>query len=216
LALFVSFEGGEGCGKSTQARVLYQRLLKTGIPAVFIHEPGSTLLGKEVRRLLKRPSVVEISPLAELFLVAASRAQLVAEIIRPSLKEGIVVICDRYSDSTVAYQAYGRRIDLEVVRAVNGIATGGLVPHLTILLDLPVDIGLSRKKGARKDRFENEEVSFHWRVRGGYLQMATADPQRWMVIDGALPRQEIRDMVWARVNPLLQGEGGPWAGHELP
>lgn len=216
MALFVSFEGGEGCGKSTQARALYRRLLEAGIPAIAIHEPGSTSLGREVRRFLKRPTMAEISPLAELFLVAASRAQLVAEVIRPTLKEGTTVVCDRYSDSTVAYQGYGRQIDLGVVKAVNDIATRGLVPDLTILLDIPVDVGLSRKKQASRDRFEREDVSFHRRVREGYLQMATADPQRWLVVAGTLSRLEIRHRVWARVKPLLHGEGGPWVGHELP
>jgi dTMP kinase len=208
LALFITFEGGEGCGKSTQARALYRRLSKSGVPVLLTHEPGGTPLGERARRHLKQANKSPISPLAELFLVAASRAQLVEEVIRPSLDRDITVICDRYTDSTVAYQGYGRGIDLGIVRTVNTIATGGLSPDYIVLLDVPVDVGLARKKGAGRDRFESEELTFHERVRQGYLAMARADARRWLVLDGTSPVKETRDRIWERVNKMARGESG--------
>ena len=203
MALFVTFEGGEGCGKSTQARALHKRVSESGIPVLLSHEPGGTSLGKEARRYLKQTGKSEISPLAELFLFAASRAQLVAEVIRPSLARGVMVICDRYADSTVAYQGYGRGLDLDVIQAVNTTATQGLLPDLVILLDLPVEMGLARKRSARQDRFEREEAAFHHRVREGYLKMAAADPQRWLVVDATLPKKKVEQIIWERVKGLL-------------
>jgi dTMP kinase len=208
LALFITFEGGEGCGKSTQARALYRRLSKSGVPVLITHEPGGTPLGERARRHLKQANKSPISPLAELFLVAASRAQLVEEVIRPSLERDITVICDRYTDSTVAYQGYGRGIDLGIIRTVNTIATGGLSPDYIVLLDVPVDVGLARKKGAGRDRFESEELTFHERVRQGYLAMARADARRWLVLDGTSPVKETRDRIWERVNKMARGESG--------
>lgn len=207
MALFVTIEGVEGCGKSTQARALFKRALKEGIPVVLSHEPGSTSLGEKTRRYLKQTGGPEISPLAELFLFAAARAQLVAEVIRPSLGRGDMVICDRYTDSTVAYQGHGRGLDLDSIHTVNTIATGGLLPDLVILLDLPVEIGLARKGSTRDDRFEHEEVAFHQRVRAGYLKMAAAAPQRWLVVDAGLSRTEMGRIIWEGVGKLLQKEG---------
>ncbi|MCX6000254.1 MAG: dTMP kinase [Chloroflexi bacterium] len=207
MALFVSFEGGEGSGKSTQAGALLGRLARAGVPAVLSREPGGTPLGQRIRYLLKRSGDAEISPLAELFLVAASRAQLVANVIGPNLEKGTVVVCDRFVDSTAAYQGYGRGISLDFIQAVNGAATNGVLPDLVILLDLPVEVGLARKKAAPPDRFESEGTAFHQRVREGYLSMAAADPQRWLVIDATLPRDSIQGVVWERVGLLLQRPG---------
>ena len=206
MGLFITFEGGEGCGKSTQARALYRRLSKSGMPVLLTHEPGGTPLGERARRHLKQANKSPISPLAELFLVAASRAQLVEEVIRPSLDRDITVICDRYTDSTVAYQGYGRGIDLGIIRTVNTIATGGLSPDYVVLLDVPADVGLMRKKGAGRDRFESEGLAFHERVRQGYLAMARADEGRWLVLDGSSPVKEIEDRVWERVSRVARGE----------
>ena len=203
MALFITFEGGEGCGKSTQSRALYKRVLKLGIPAVLTQEPGGTSLGKEARRWLKQTGETEISPLAELFLFAASRAQLVTKIIQPSLKSGTMVICDRYTESTMAYQGYGRELDLHSIQAVNTLATQGVLPDLVILLDIPVEIGLARKGLARQDRFEREETTFHHRVREGYLKMSASDPQRWLVIDATLPKKEVERLIWERVEGML-------------
>jgi len=203
LAVFITFEGGEGSGKSTQARVLYKRVLQSGIPVILCHEPGGTSLGKELRRYLKQTRQTEISPLAELLLFAASRAQLVAEVIRPNLGSGTIVICDRYTGSTVAYQGYGRGLDLGVIQTVNAVVTQGLSPDLVILLDIPVEIGLARKRSAKEDRFESEELTFHQQVREGYLRMAAADPGRWLVVDATLPREKVEQVIWEKVKSLL-------------
>jgi dTMP kinase len=200
LSLFVTFEGGEGSGKSTQARVLYRRLLKLGIPALLTHEPGGTPLGKQLRRWLKGEG--EIDPQTELLLFNASRAHLVSQVIRPALEKGTVVICDRFADSTTVYQGYGRGLDFALIEAVNNIATHGLRPDLTVLLDIPVEQGLDRK--SLRDRFEREETAFHQRVRQGYLEMAKREPGRWLVIDASLPRKEITRLIWERMEPILK------------
>jgi dTMP kinase len=136
-------------------------------------------------------------------LFAASRSQLVAEVIRPNLSRGVVVICDRSAFSTVAYQGYGRGLDLHIIQAVNAIATQELLPELVILLDIPAEVGLARKRRAKLDRFEREEVAFHQRVRYGYLQLAAADSERWLVINATLPKAEIEQVVWEGVRKLL-------------
>jgi len=203
MSLFITFEGGEGSGKSTQARALYRRLCKLAIPALLTHEPGVTSLGRKIARLLKWAQDVEISPVAELLLFNASRAQLVAEVIRPNLESGKVVVCDRYADSTTAYQGYGRKLDLAIVASVNEAGTLGLMPDLTILLDMPVEAGLARKGDKRQDRFELEAIAFHRRVREGYLKLAADEPERWLVIDAEKSKEEIADIIWDRVSKLL-------------
>lgn len=203
MSLFITFEGGEGCGKSVQSRALYRRLLRLSIPALLIHEPGGTPLGEKIRRLLKQGKA-DISPLAELLLFNASRSQLVASVIRPSLKQGKVVICDRFADSTVAYQGYGRGLDLQVVKETNRIATQGLTPDLTILLDVPVEAGLSRKRGKNHDRFEREDIAFHQRVRDGFLKLAAKEPERFLVVNATQPKKKIAEIIWQRVSKLLQ------------
>ena len=206
MSLFIVFEGGEGCGKSTQTRALYRRLSKDGFGAILTREPGGTRLGERVRRHLKRTGDARISPLAELFLIATARAQLVSEVIRPRLAEGQTVICDRFTPSTLAYQGYGRGLNTDAIRHVNDIATDGMSPDLIVLLDVPVEEGLDRKKGKEKDRFESESLAFHARVRRGYLDMAKADPGRWLVVDGRLPKKVIEGTIWERVSVLLQRE----------
>ena len=208
MALFITFEGGEGCGKSVQAKALYRKLLKLAIPALLTHEPGGTSLGKELGRWLKWAQDTDISPLTELLLFNASRAQLVDEVIQPNLEKGTVVICDRYADSTTVYQGYGRRLDLEMVKAINNAATHGLKPDLTILLDMPVEEGLARKRAKKQDRFEQEELTFHHRVREGYLKMAANDPKRWLVVDASQSKAKIREIIWQRVSQLLSKKEG--------
>jgi dTMP kinase len=203
MSLFITFEGGEGCGKSTQSRLLYRWLQKLAIPALLIHEPGITVLGKKIRRLVKWSDNLNISPLSELLLFNASRAQLVTEVIRPALEKGTVVICDRYADSTTAYQGYGRGLDLAAVAAANRIGTQGMAPDLTILLDIPVEEGLARKKDKKSDRFEIENVSFHRSIREGYLKLAAAEPKRWLVIDAAQSKETIAGVIWQSVSQLL-------------
>lgn len=202
MGLFITFEGGEGCGKSTQSRLLLKKFEQQNVPVVLTHEPGGTALGNELRRTLKRKRGSSISPQAELFLLAASRAQLVAELIRPALEEGKVVLCDRFTHSTMVYQGYGRGLDFTAIKMVNNMATRNLNPDLIILLDISPEQGLARKRSL-KDRFELEDLSFHRRVREGYLKMAAAEPDRWLVIDASLPKGKIAEIIWDRVSRLL-------------
>ena len=197
MGLFILFEGVEGCGKSTQVRALQRRLSKLGVPVLTVKEPGSTSIGRVARKLLKHRLEIEINPVTELLLFAVARSQLVTEIIRPALERDQIVICDRYSESTLAYQGYGRGVDLETIHTINTIATGGLRPDLIILPDIDVHEGFKRK-GAKQtnDRFEREEISFHQRVRQGYLEMARAEPNRWLVLDATQPRKKINDAIW--------------------
>jgi dTMP kinase len=203
MALFITFEGGEGSGKSTQAKALYRRLCQLAIPALLTHEPGGAPLGRKIARLLKWAQDVDISPVAELLLFNVSRAQLVTEIIRPNLESGKVVICDRYVDSTTAYQGYGRELDLSVVATINEAGTLGLIPDSTILLDMPVEEALARKRGKKQDRFEQEAIAFHQRVRDGYLKLAAAEPERWLVVDANKSKNEIAEVIWQRISKLL-------------
>jgi dTMP kinase len=202
LGLFITFEGGEGCGKSTQSRLLLKKLEQQNVPVILTHEPGGTALGNELRKTLKRKRDSSISPQAELFLLAASRAQLVAEVIRPALEEGKVVLCDRFTHSTMVYQGYGRGLDFTAIKMVNNMATRYLNPDLIILLDISPEQGLARKQSL-KDRFELEDLSFHRRVREGYLKMAAAEPDRWLVIDASLPKGKVAEIIWDRVSRLL-------------
>ncbi|MBN2187619.1 MAG: dTMP kinase [Dehalococcoidia bacterium] len=202
MKLFITFEGGEGCGKSTQARILWRKLHQENVPAILTHEPGGTALGNEIRRLLKRRQGSHISPQAELFLFAACRGQLLAEVIHPALAEGRVVVCDRFAHSTLAYQGYGRGLDSTVIDTINNLATQNLKPDLTILLDTPPEQALARKLSL-KDRFELEDLSFHRRVREGYLKTAATDPNHWLVIDASLPKRKISEIIWDQVSQLL-------------
>ena len=207
MALFITFEGGEGCGKSVQAKALYRRLSKSAIPALLTHEPGVTALGKRLARCLKWAQNTDMSPLTELLLFNASRAQLIDEVIHPSLAKGEIVICDRFADSTTAYQGYGRGLDLGTVTAINNAASQGLKPDLTLLLDIPAEAGLARKQ-EKQDRFEQEELAFHQRVREGYLKLAASDPERWLVIDASQSKRKIAKIIWQRVSRLLPSQGG--------
>ena len=207
MALFITFEGGEGCGKSVQSRALFRKLSQLAIPAILTHEPGGTPLGKKLALWLKWTQAPDISPLTELLLFNASRAHLVDEVIQPNLEKGEVVICDRYADSTIAYQSYGRGLDLEMVKSINSTATQGLKPDLTVLLDIPSEEGLARKRTKRQDRFEQEDLAFHQRVREGYLKIAANDPERWLVVDASLPKKEISQIIWQRVKQLLTERG---------
>ncbi len=226
MSLFISFEGGEGSGKTTQAKLLQERMTALGNPVVLLHEPGGTELGEYLRRWLKRDK--DISLKAELFLFEAARAELVAKILNPLEREPTVIILDRYTDSTLAYQGYGRGLEFGTIRLVNDMATQGALPALVILLDLPpeeglrrvghmrdgtrrsdpLQIGLFEKKDVRlgqenQRRFEEESLDFHRRVRKGYLELASQEPGRWFVVDGTLPKEKISELIWQRVTPLL-------------
>ena len=201
MGLFVVFEGIEGSGKSTQSRALKRRLDRAGYPATLVREPGGTPTGERVRRWVKGDH--DIDPLGELFLFSAARASLVDSVLRPSLRSQHTVICDRYIYSTVAYQVYGRGLDLDTARQVNAIATGGLEPDLVVLLDIAPEEGLARKAAQRLDRFERESQAFHRRVRDGYLALARQDPKRWLVLDSSKPRTQLAETVWAQIERML-------------
>ena len=202
---FIALEGGEGAGKSTQAEALLKRLLESGVPAISVHEPGTTPLGLHLRTYLKGKQRIDAG--AELLLFGASRAQLMTEVIQPNLKLGTSVIADRFAASSIAYQGHGRGIALDRVRAVNDYATGGTYPDLNILLDLPPEAGLARTKGeteppedaADNRRFEDQPMEFHRRVRQGFLVQAGAEPERWTVIDAKMTPERVHEAVWEKV-----------------
>ncbi len=203
MSVFITFEGGEGSGKSVQAKLLYNRLQKLAIPVILLREPGGTGLGKKLTRLLKWSRDIDILPMPELLLFNASRAQLVEKVIKPSLNKGTVVICDRFADSSVVYQGFGRGLSTETVQLINNIATKGLKPDLTILLDITVEEGFGRKVGENRDRLEKEDMDFHQRVREGYLKLAKAEPERWLVIDATQSKERIAQTIWQKVKELL-------------
>ena len=205
MACFIVFEGGDGSGKSTQARSLSRRLRNRGIKVLRTREPGGTPLGQSLRRLLK--SGDPMAPISELMLFEAARAQLVQQVIRPFLDQGGVVIADRFTSSTVAYQGYGRGLDRELIERLNREATGGLEPDLTVLLDLPVKKALARKEGENAgvngDKFDDAPVDFHRKIRRGYRALAASDPEGWLVLDGERPPEELSRVVWAKVQTIL-------------
>jgi dTMP kinase len=201
--LFITLEGGEGSGKSSQAQALKTLIEGAGRSVSVTREPAGCPLGQRVRELLSESSL-ELDARSELFLFVAQRAQHAAEVIRPALERGQVVICDRFSDSSVAYQGYGRGLGPDDVRLANRIATQGLVPDLTVLLDVPVEVGLGRKAGeSAPDRIGQEGAEFHERVRQGYLAMAAEEPERFLVMDATLAPEEITERIWRRLEPLL-------------
>ncbi len=201
MACFIVFEGGDGSGKSTQARSLLRRLRRRGAKVLRTHEPGGTLLGQSLRRLLK--SGEPMTPISELLLFEAARAQLVQQVIRPFLEQGGVVIADRFTSSTVAYQGYGRGLDRELIERLNREATGGLEPDLTVLLDLPVETALARIGGGNEDTFDDAPVDFHRKIRRGYSALAASDPGGWLVLDGQRPPEELSRDIWAKVQTIL-------------
>ena len=194
---FIVFEGGEGSGKSTTALAVAERLRSSRIDVVHTREPGGTAAGEQVRALLHLPLV----PWAELFAYLVARAQLVSEVIRPALDRGATVICDRFSPSTLAYQAHARGLDESAVRAADALARGGLEPDIVVYLDIDPAVGLARKHGeAEAVRTGTEGLAFHRRVRESYLaQAAAAPPGRWLVIDASQPPEAVAEMAWTAV-----------------
>ena len=204
----ITFEGGEGTGKSTQIALLAERLRESGHIVVTLREPGGTSVGEAVRAVVLDTEHVTMNPRAELLLYEAARAQLVDEVIRPALDRGVIVLCDRYRDSSTAYQGHARGLSLEMVRDLNHAATGGLVPDLTILLDIDPLEGLRRAtKSAVADRLESEDLAFHERVREGFLAIARAEPERVKVVDATLAPQVIADRVGTHVDEMLSAGG---------
>lgn len=209
MPFFVTFEGIEGSGKTTQIGYLETYLKQKGFKVVRTREPGGTRLGERLRNVLLKEKL-EISPYAELFLIMAQRAQHMEEVILPSLNEGKFVLCDRFIDATVAYQGYGRGIDLDLIKYLNQIVTRNVKPHLTLLLDCDVDASLGRKARVgeiRKDRFEREEKEFHERVRRGYLEIAASEPERIVILDGTKQRTVLKREAISAVQKILIAHG---------
>jgi len=194
--LFITFEGVEGCGKTTQAKLLYEFLIQKNIECVLTHEPGGTRISEKIREILLDKENGEMVYLTELFLYLASRSQHTFEKIIPSLKSGKVVICDRYFDSTLAYQGEGRNIPKQKVIEINNFATGGLIPHLTFLIDIDVEKGIERVKERKGfDRMESQNTDFHKRVRGAFLSLARENKERFRIIDGSKPIEQIHKEI---------------------
>ena len=206
---FITFEGGEGCGKSTQIRLLASRLKEAGREVLLTREPGGTALAERIRGLVREESADPPNARAETLLFLASRAQLVANVIRPALEAGTWVLCDRFSDSTLAYQGYGRGLDLETLCRLNAFATGGLVPDRTILLDVPPEVATARMRARERlthdaaDRMEKAGEAFHLRLREGFLRLAAEDPGRIALISAAGSVEEVAEAVWTSIRHML-------------
>jgi dTMP kinase len=211
VRLFITFEGIEGSGKTTQVQLLRNYLEGKGYPCHVTREPGGCRIGDSIRDILMDSGNEDLAPLSELYLIMANRAQHVMEVIEPILRDHRVLLCDRFHDATVAYQGFARGVDLELIRKLNQTVTKGLKPDLTILLDCPVDIGLTRARdrlaaenvSLKEGRFEGERADFHRRVRDGYLTIAKAEPHRVKVVDGSGDQGTVEKEVRQLVNPLL-------------
>jgi len=210
LPLFITFEGVEGSGKTTQIQRLKRYLNQKGIPCEVTREPGGCPIGEKVRKILLNPDHREMSPLSELLLYEASRAQHVREVIKPLLKKGLVVLCDRFSDASIAYQGYGRNVDLKLVEGLNRLSSQGIKPDVTFLLDCPSDVGLRRAlqrnqmlRKEREERFEREKIQFHYQVRKGYLSIAKKEPHRVKVIDTRAGEEKVFEKIRRIVDRLI-------------
>ncbi len=203
---FITLEGPEGSGKSTHAPRLAEYLRSRGRDVLLTREPGGTAIGDQIRAILNDHANTAMHPRAEILLFCASRAQLVSRMIRPHLAQGGTVVCDRYSDSTLAYQGYGHGLDLGILRTISNFATGQLAPDLTLLLDLPVEIGLARRRRSDSDwnRLDALEVEFHRRVRQGYLDLSREEPGRWTRIDAEQPEEEVWSAILKAVSVRLE------------
>ncbi|WP_366923408.1 dTMP kinase [Metallumcola ferriviriculae] len=204
--IFISFEGPDGGGKTTQITKTAAKLREMGRDVVVTREPGGTDLGESIREILLDPGQKDVSDRAEVLLYAASRAQHVFQVIGPAIKAGKVVLCDRFVDSSIAYQGFGRGLDLDFISSVNLQATEGTVPQLTLLLDIPAEQGLVRAKGTgRPDRMEKEAIKFHREVRQGYLWLKEQHPHRFRLIDATNAPEQVFNKVWAEVAKVLGG-----------
>lgn len=213
--LFITFEGPEGAGKSTQARRLYERLQAAGYPVILTREPGGTRIGELIRRILIDLRHTEMAPTTETLLFSAARAQLVSELIRPYLATGGIVVCDRYADSTFAYQGYGLGRDLDELRVITAVATGGLKPDLTFYLQIDVEVGLQRKRAGRErtetsggqpvewNRLDERDLAYHQRVAYGFAELMAQEPERWYALDASQPVDVLAEQIWQAVTPRL-------------
>ncbi len=216
---FITFEGPEGSGKTFQAARLHERAVAAGVPSLLAREPGGTIVGERIRELVLVATEVRIDPRADALLFSAARAQHVSEVVAPALEAGRLVICARYSDSTIAYQGYGRGLPIESLRTLQAFATAGLVPDLTILLDVPAEIGLARKSQDEQLRFESAfDLAFHERVRDGYRAIAAAEPERFAIVDAQADPMAVHAAVIAAVArlPDLAAQLGPGEASDEP
>jgi len=206
--LFITFEGGEGSGKSTQIARLAARLRALGLDPLVTREPGGTALAEGIRALLLDSSVTP-GPLSEALLMEAARADLVVNVIRPALMAGRPVLCDRYADSTLAYQGAGRGLDAAMLENWNATATGGLQPDLTFLFDLDPEVGLARRAsaGVSTNRLDRESLPFHQRVRARFLELAASSPERWIILDATASHDQLEARVWEAFEALRRGKG---------
>lgn len=207
--MFITFEGSEGSGKTSQHAQLAEYLVSLGVPLLATREPGGTEIGEQVRAILSDLKNTAMHPRAEILLFQASRAQLVEQVIRPHLEKGGVVLCDRYADSTMAYQGYGYQlVDLAVLRKIVTFATGGLQPDLTLLLDVDVELGLRRRAhGGEWNRLDAYELAFYQRVRQGYHEMARVEPDRWVIVDAEKPPDQVQAVIRSIVLECLGIDG---------
>jgi dTMP kinase len=203
----LTLEGGEGSGKTTQCGLLVKWLRASGIAVTTAREPGGTGLGERLRALLLRPDLAAVDPLAEVLLFAAARCQAVAEVVGPALARGEVVVCDRFVDSSLAYQGFGLGVDPEFIRCVNRRVTRGAEPDLTLLFDIPPPVGAARRRAARPDRIEARAAAYHEAVRRGYLELARAEPHRFRILDGTRSEASIHLEVRAAVALTLSQRG---------
>ena len=209
----ISFEGGDGSGKTTQINLLANHLTTQGNNCLLTREPGGTTLGKLIRRVVVESTEEKIEYHSELFLYLADRAQHVRKVIQPTIQSNRLLLCDRFTDSTLAYQGYGRGVDLALLRRMNQLASGGIEPDLTFLLTCPVEVALPRaiqridrqkSGGSREDRFESEDLEFHERVRKGFLELAQAEPGRFVILDASPPILEIHEEIKKIVDQKLR------------
>lgn len=205
--MFITLEGPEGSGKSTQIRRLAKRLEAMGYPVITTREPGGTPIGDQIRHVLVRLENNELHPRTEILLFLAARAQLVEQLIKPALQDGKIILCDRYGDSTLAYQGYGHGLDLEQLRQMLDFATDHLKPDLTILMDLDVKTGLMRKKAEDEwNRLDAYEVLFHERVREGYLNLAHEEPERWQIVDASQGIDAVQEDLFQIILDALKNQ----------
>lgn len=217
--ILIVLEGIDGCGKSTQASILHKHLIDKGYASMLLREPGDTIVGEGIRHLLKAnrdqatdttqiDSSHSIDPMSELLLFSAARVELINTKLHPALLDGKIVVCDRFTPSTIAYQGYGRGLPIDTIYQVNDLATAGLRPHLVILLDIHPNDGIRRTADRHEEeghrRFEEEPIEFHIRVREGYLRQAEASPNAWIVVNGTQEKKKVANIIWDRVQLLIQ------------
>ena len=203
---FITFEGGEGSGKTTQIELLYQKLINNGINVVKTREPGGTVIGEEIRNILVKGPTKNITPFTELLLNSASRKEHIERLIKPNIDDGSWVLCDRFVDSTLVYQGYGHGLDINIVKNINQFTVGDYIPDLTIIFDIDPNDGLTRasKRKIEEDRYEKMDISFHLKIRESYLQIAKNDTKKYKIVDASLDKEIISDNIYKIISDLFK------------